>query len=59
MSDKDLRIIIKNRHDDFIYEKNRSKLNINFNRIAFIFFYFFFDFNSLFDTFITSWIKKR
>ncbi len=37
----DSRIILKDQHSDFIYEKNKSNLNITFNRISFIFFIFF------------------
>jgi len=33
-------IIIKNQQNDILYQKNRSNLNITFNRIAFIFFMF-------------------
>ena len=33
-------IIIENQQNDILYQKNRSNLNITFNRIAFIFFMF-------------------
>ena len=35
------RITIENYEDEFLYRKNKSNLNITFNRIAFIFFIFF------------------
>ena len=35
------KIILEDKKDDFLYEKKRSNLNINFNRVAFIFFIFF------------------
>ena len=41
MNNKDSRIIIENYQNDFIYKKNKSNLNITFNRISFIFFIFF------------------
>ena len=41
MSNKDTRIIIESHQNDFLYKKNKSNLNINFNRISFIFFIFF------------------
>ena len=41
MSNKDTRIIIENQQNDFLYQKSKSNLNINFNRISFIFFIFF------------------
>ncbi len=42
MSKKDInqRLILENYESDFFYEKNKSNLNITFNRIAFIFFVF-------------------
>ena len=42
MSKKDInqRLILENYENDFFYEKNKSNLNITFNRIAFIFFVF-------------------
>ena len=41
MKNKDSRIIIKKNDNNFLYTRNKSKLNITFNRIAFIFFVFF------------------
>ena len=41
MFNKDTRIIIEDKRNDFLYEKRKSNLNIVFNRIAFIFFLFF------------------
>ena len=41
MINKNSRIVIENQRDDFLYNKNKSNLNITFNRIAFIFFIFF------------------
>ena len=41
MKNKDLRIILEDQRTDYLYKKNISNLNINFNRIAFIFFVFF------------------
>ena len=35
------KIILEDYENDFIYKKNNSNLNINFNRISFIFFIFF------------------
>ena len=40
MSNKNSRIILEDRQSNFLYEKNKSKLNISFNRISFIFFIF-------------------
>ena len=34
------RIVIEDYKSDFLYKKNKSNLNITFNRIAFIFFVF-------------------
>ena len=42
MKNKDLRIILEKDLSDFLYNKNKSNLNISFNRIAFVFFIFFF-----------------
>ena len=39
---RNTRIILEEQKSDFTYQKNKSNLNINFNRIAFIFFIFFF-----------------
>jgi cell division protein FtsI (penicillin-binding protein 3) len=36
-----LKFILEDQNDDFEYQKNKSNLNIQFNRIAFIFFIFF------------------
>ena len=41
MINKEKRIIIEDQENDFLYEKNKSNLDIRFNRIAFIFFIFF------------------
>ena len=34
------RIVLEEYENEFLYEKNKSNLNITFNRIAFIFFVF-------------------
>ena len=41
MKNKKKRIIIENQQSDFTYHKNKSNLNITFNRVSFIFFIFF------------------
>jgi cell division protein FtsI (penicillin-binding protein 3) len=41
MNNRDSRIIIENQKNDFLFKKNKSNLNITFNRISFIFFIFF------------------
>ena len=41
MNNKDSRIILEEQSKDFIFQKNKSNLNISFNRIAFVFFVFF------------------
>jgi len=41
MNNKESRIFLEDSQNDFLYEKNKSNLNINFNRIAFVFFFFF------------------
>ena len=41
MNNKNLRIIIENQQGNFLYKKNKSNLNITFNRVSFIFFIFF------------------
>ena len=41
MNKKDTRIILEEHQNDFLYERNKSSLNISFNRISFIFFVFF------------------
>ena len=42
MNNKQSRIILEEQQNDFLYQKSKSNLNINFNRVAFIFFFFFF-----------------
>ena len=42
MINKDSRLILEDQKNDFLYHKNKSNLDITFNRIAFIFFIFFF-----------------
>jgi len=41
MSDNKLKIELENTQNDFFYNKNKSNLDVRFNRIAFIFFIFF------------------
>ena len=41
MKSKDSKIILENQQRDFLYQKNKSNLDITFNRISFIFFIFF------------------
>ena len=41
MNNKSSKIILEDDPNIFLYEKNKSKLNISFNRISFIFFIFF------------------
>ena len=41
MSKKESRIFLEDQQNDFLYKKNKSNLNITFNRISFIFFIFF------------------
>ena len=41
MTNNQDRLILYNNNDNFGYNKNKSDLNIKFNRIAFIFFVFF------------------
>ncbi len=41
MKNKDSRIILEDQHNEFFFDKEKSKLNISFNRISFIFFIFF------------------
>ena len=41
MNNKNSRIILVNQQNDFLFKKNKSNLNISFNRISFIFFIFF------------------
>ena len=40
MNDKNPRIILEEKQNNFLYKKNESKLDISFNRISFIFFIF-------------------
>ena len=40
MIDKSKRFILFERNDQFEYDKNKNKIDIRFNRIAFIFFIF-------------------
>jgi len=47
IEDNKSKIILEDYNSDFIYKKNHSNLNINFNRISFIFFIFFFNFFNL------------
>ena len=37
---ENLTLILENQQNDFLYQKNKSNLNISFNRISFIFFIF-------------------
>jgi cell division protein FtsI (penicillin-binding protein 3) len=41
MSNNSSRFTLEEHNDDFQYEKNKSEINIEFNRVAFIFFVFF------------------
>ena len=41
MNKKDERVFLEHQHDEFVYKKNKSSIDISFNRIAFIFFIFF------------------
>ena len=41
MTKDNKKIILDNQQNDFFYEKNKSNLNLSFNRISFIFFIFF------------------
>ena len=41
MNKKESRIFLEDHQNDFFYKKNKSNLNITFNRISFIFFIFF------------------
>ena len=41
MNKKISKIVIEDKKNDFLYDLNRSKLDISFNRVAFIFFIFF------------------
>ena len=41
MNNRNSRIILEDRENDFLFKKSKSNLNITFNRISFIFFIFF------------------
>ena len=41
--------------DEFEYSKNKSDLDIKFNRVAFIIFCFFYYLNNLFNSFNSPW----
>ncbi len=41
MKKKDSRIILQDYQNNFSYQKNKSRLNISFNRVSFVFFIFF------------------
>ncbi len=41
MKNNDLRIVLENQSNDFLFKKSKSNLNISFNRVSFIFFVFF------------------
>ena len=41
MNNKDQKIVLEHRYNDFSFKKSKSNLNISFNRVAFIFFVFF------------------
>jgi len=41
MNNNNKKIILNNQQNDFFYKKNKSNLNLSFNRISFIFFVFF------------------
>ena len=41
MNNKIQELYLENQQNDFLYKKNKSNLNIRFNRISFIFFVFF------------------
>jgi cell division protein FtsI (penicillin-binding protein 3) len=41
MNNRNSKIILEDLQNDFLYQKNKSNLNISFNRISFIFFIFF------------------
>ena len=41
MKNKNVRFIIENQQNDFLYRRNKSNLNITFNRVSFIFFTLF------------------
>ena len=58
MNSSKSRIILEEQKNNFSYKKDKSNLNITFNRIAFIF-YFFYNFFNLFYSSYTSWLKKK
>ena len=41
MSNNNSKIVLEDYQNDILYQKNKSNLNITFNRVAFIFFIFF------------------
>ena len=41
MNSSNWKIILEETQNEFLYKKNKSNLNIKFNRVAFIFFIFF------------------
>ena len=41
MNKKNSEIILEDNQNEFLYKRNKSNLNISFNRISFIFFIFF------------------
>ena len=41
MNKNSSRLILEDKKNEFLYSKNKSNLNISFNRVAFIFFIFF------------------
>ena len=57
MSKRDSRIILETQENDFSYKRNKSNLNITFNRIL-LFSSFFFYFYNLLNTPCSSWITK-
>ena len=41
MNENNPKIILEDQQNDILFQKNKSNLNISFNRVAFIFFIFF------------------
>ena len=41
MSNKNSQITLQDNRNDFSFKKNKSNINISFNRVSFIFFIFF------------------
>ena len=41
MSNNNSKIVLEDYQNDILYQKNKSNLNITFNRVAFIFLFFF------------------